>query len=71
MASDLQSVASDLLSAVAVLLTLLVRDAVRDRKFKKIREEQNENFTCQFSDERKRHLSEVRDAVRDIKKDIE
>lgn len=71
MATSFENIIGDLISAFAVLVTLLGRDVVRDKKFKTIRDEQVEHFTCRFTQERAKHVSEIRDTVRDIKKDVE
>lgn len=52
---------------IGLLLVYLVRDWTRDRHFKGLREEEERKYTCGFSDERDRNISEIRDMTRDIK----
>lgn len=68
-------------SWTTILAPLLARDWIRDKRFQAIREDQgkryscrftegdqafSDKFVCHFSDERARHLSEIRDDVREI-----
>lgn len=52
---------------IGVLLVYLIRDWIRDRHFKAVRQEQEEKFTCSFNEERARNISEIRDLTRDLK----
>lgn len=65
--NTLPDIAQSVSTGLGVIITLLVRDLLRDRKFGKIRQHQEHKYSCKFTDERCRHLSEVRDIARDIK----
>lgn len=62
---------SNIGTSLGLFLSFILRDFIRDKKFSEMREEQKQHFTCKFDEERKRHLSDLRDAVRDLRKDLD